>query len=252
VTTDRDTLLATLLTNPTDNTARLVLADLLREADDGEQQALGRFLWAGVTAASFHEDDLIEDQLFYTAQAEIAAVASSGFPATWLGSLGLGPTPLTKRDWLWGNDRDRVTVRMGDLAGIFTRGMLSELSLTLAEWYVVASAAIAAWPLERATILDVPGLVFTITPDLPSWSLCARLNVPRRRVPLGGSVIPTAISLAPAMIEEAADWRVEEPFLNRDALAAGIGATSAELVDALRVLAGDRWPSPPRKRRGSS
>jgi hypothetical protein len=229
-----------------------VLADLLRESDDEAQQALGRFLWAGVTAAGFHEEDLIEDQLFYTAQAEIAGVASTGFPASWLGSLGLGPTPLTKRDWLWGNERDRVTVRIGDVAGIFTRGMLSELSLTLGQWYAVASAAIAAWPLERATILDVPGLVFTITEASPGWNLGARLKVPRRRVSLGGSVIPTAISLAPAMIEEAADWRVEEPFLNRDALVSGIGAMSAELVDALRVLAGDRWPSPPRKRRRPS
>jgi uncharacterized protein (TIGR02996 family) len=55
--TDHDALLATVLENPADNTARLVLADLLRESEDGAQQAPGRFLWAGVTASAYHDDE---------------------------------------------------------------------------------------------------------------------------------------------------------------------------------------------------
>jgi uncharacterized protein (TIGR02996 family) len=37
--TDRDTLLAAVLADPLDDTARLVLADLLRESDDPEERA---------------------------------------------------------------------------------------------------------------------------------------------------------------------------------------------------------------------
>ena len=42
--TDRDTLLAAILEDPADDTARLVLADLLRESGDPHAQARGRFL----------------------------------------------------------------------------------------------------------------------------------------------------------------------------------------------------------------
>jgi len=99
--TARETLLATVLENPDDDTARLVLADLLRESDNAEERARGRFVWAGITAASYRDADLIEDKLFYIAQAEIAAVAADGFPAQWLAAIGVGPSPLTTRDWVW-------------------------------------------------------------------------------------------------------------------------------------------------------
>ena len=39
--TDRETLLAAILDNPSDDNPRLVLADLLRESDDPDAQALG-------------------------------------------------------------------------------------------------------------------------------------------------------------------------------------------------------------------
>src|SRR5262245_35488686 len=57
--TEQETLLAAVLEDPSDDTARLVLADLLRESDDPEARALGRFLWAGVTASRFRDAEPI-------------------------------------------------------------------------------------------------------------------------------------------------------------------------------------------------
>ena len=174
--TDRDTLLAAILNNPADDTARLVLADLRRESDEAEAQARGRFLWAGVTASRFRDTEVIDDPLYYTATGEIAAVASAGFPARWFADLGLGPRPLTTGDWVWDNTYDRVAVRVGDSVGTFTRGMMAELTLTLADWYSLSPAALAAWPIERVIITDVPGLVFAVeSPGYPGrgWRLTA-------------------------------------------------------------------------------
>lgn len=53
--TDAATLWAAGLDQPTDDTLRLVLAGLLREADAPDQQARGRFLWGGVTTAHWLE-----------------------------------------------------------------------------------------------------------------------------------------------------------------------------------------------------
>jgi len=150
--TDHAILLATSLDNTTDDTVRLVLADLLRESDDPEGQARGRFLWGGVTAATFRDEQIIEDSLYYTAQGELVAVTTAGDPARWLNSLGIGPSPLLSKDWFWDCAYDRVTIRIGDVLGIFARGMLSELSLTLGEWYAVGSKAFTSWPLERVSI----------------------------------------------------------------------------------------------------
>jgi uncharacterized protein (TIGR02996 family) len=99
--TDRDTLHAAILDDPADDTARLVLADLLRESDDPDAQARGRFLWAGVTASRFRDEDVIEDPLYYAAQNEIAAVAADGFPARYVAELSVGPRPLTRSNWSW-------------------------------------------------------------------------------------------------------------------------------------------------------
>ena len=81
--TNRDTLLATILNDPADDTARLVLADMLRESDDPDLQARGRFLWAGVTAHQFRDCDVIAEPLYYAPQHELAAMASGGYPARW-------------------------------------------------------------------------------------------------------------------------------------------------------------------------
>jgi uncharacterized protein (TIGR02996 family) len=117
---DLDTLHTAILEDPSDDTARLVLADMLRESDDPDAQARGRFLWAGVTASRFRDEGVIDDPLYYTATGEIAAVASEGHPAQWFADLGLGSRPLTKGDWAWDNTYDRVGVRIGDSVGTFS------------------------------------------------------------------------------------------------------------------------------------
>jgi uncharacterized protein (TIGR02996 family) len=55
--TDRETLPATILADPSDDTARLVL----RESEDPDERARGRFLWAGVTASRYRRQDVVED-----------------------------------------------------------------------------------------------------------------------------------------------------------------------------------------------
>ncbi len=249
--TDGELLLTTVLAEPGNEVARLVLADILRESDDAEDQARGRFLWGGVIAAGFRDDEFLEDRLYYTAQEEIAAVASAGYPAKWLASIGVSLVPVTTRDWGWDCTWDRVTVRIGSITGIFARGMLCELMLTLGEWYAVATAALLSWPIELVPITDAPGLSFSIEKQATGWSLVARLKVPGRRVPLAGSVVPSHMSASPILTEGPEEWQVEELFDNRSALVAGVSSSSAALVTALKNVAGDRWPSPPRKRRSS-
>jgi uncharacterized protein (TIGR02996 family) len=251
--TGRDALHSAILDDPSDDTARLVLADLLRESDDPDTQARGRFLWAGVTASRFRDHEVIEDSLYYTATGEIAAIASAGHPALWFAELGLTQQPLTKADWAWDNTYDRVAVRVGGCVATFTRGMLAELAVMLEDWYSVAAVALAGWPVERVAIADVPGLAFAVEPQEHrgrGWRLAARLRVPRRNVPMAGPrVVPTAVSPLPFLVEEKAEWRAEEPLPDREALVAGIVPASASLVADLREAAGDRWPSPPFRRK---
>jgi uncharacterized protein (TIGR02996 family) len=218
--TDRDTLLAAVLADPSDDTARLVLADLLRESDNPEERARRRFLWAGVTASRYRGEGPIEDCLYYEALAEIAAVAADGFPARWLADLGLGPRPLAPGDWAWDRVFDPVTVRVGGLAAVFERGLLAGLSVTLGEWYEVAAAALGAWPLELVSVTDAPGLTFAVGRLAGGWRLGARLRVPPRselRVEWVGDN-PRAV---PAVAEPAAEWRVAELFGGRRALGDG-------------------------------
>jgi uncharacterized protein (TIGR02996 family) len=247
--TDAAALWAACLNAPADDTARLVLADLLREADDPDQQARGRFLWAGVTAAGFRDADLIDDPHYYAAQRELAAVATAGHPAHWLAALGVGPDPLTRSDWAWDAAHDRVTVRIGDTRGVFARGMLAELAGTLEQWLAVAGAALAAWPVERVTATDAPGLTFAVQRFAAGWRLEARLKLGGRRVPMSGaSVLPFGMSAAPVPADGPAEWWVEERFADRAVLVEGIVGASRVLVADLRQIAGDRWPCPPRRR----
>ncbi len=247
--TDRETLLAAVLADPADDTARLVLADFLREADDPAERALGQFLWSGVTISRFADDDMIDDPLYYTAQNALATVASAGFPARWMADLGLGPRLLTKSDWAWDSTLDRVTVRIGNVAGVFTRGMLSDLAVPLADWYAAAPAALAVWPLAGGTITDVPGLTFSIGPTTSGWRLAARLRLRSRRVPMtAGGVVPAVVSPQPFLVEEAGDVETWDTFPDRAALVTGLASRSAELVAEMREEIGDRWPSPLRRR----
>jgi uncharacterized protein (TIGR02996 family) len=246
--TDRDALLASVLADPSDDTARLVLADFLRESDDPDEQARGRFLWAGVTASRFRGHDLIDDPFYYAAQREIAAVAGAGRPARWLSALGLGPQPAAPRDWAWDCTLDRVTVRAGTAAGTFARGLLAELSVSFGEWNAVAAAVLDSWPLERVAVADAPGFCFVIDRPGGGWRLTARLKVPGRRIPLAGGLIPTAVSPLATLALTPADWWAEELFPERAALVGEIRPACARLADDLRGAAGDRWPSPPRRR----
>lgn len=247
--TDRETLLAAVLNDPADDTARLVLADILRESDEPAERAEGAFLWAGVTASRFRDERVIDDPLFYAAQQEISRVMATGLPARWVADLGLGPDPLARGDWVWDCTGDRVTVRIGSAAGVFARGMLSGLVVALPEWCAAAPVALARWPLEGGTITDVPGLTFAIGPAESGWQLVARLRVRGRRVPMtAAGVVPTAVMPQAFLVEQPGTVEVEELFPDRDAVARGLAAASTDLLSALREDVGDRWPTPPRPR----
>jgi uncharacterized protein (TIGR02996 family) len=239
-------ILNTILENPVDDTARLVLADLLRESNDSAERARGQFLWAGVTAARFRHDDLIDDPLYYTAQREIAAVATAGYPARWLAELGIASQAHTDGDWAWNCIHDAVTVRVGVASSVFARGMLTGLSIGLAEWYRLAPRVLTATPLESIAITDIRGLSFAIDQQTSEWRLTARLKAPPQRIPFMGGPIPSSVAPSPFLMETAADWRVEELFPTREALLAGATTTSASLIDDLQAAAGNRWPRPPR------
>jgi uncharacterized protein (TIGR02996 family) len=246
--TDRETLLAAVLADPADDTARLVLADLLRESDASADRALGQFIWAGVTISQFREDSVIDDPLYYTAQKALAAVASAGFPARWLSALGLGPQQLAKSNWLWDNTLDQVTVRIGDTSGVFHRGMLSGLCVPLEDWYTAAPAALTHWPLASGTITDVPGLAFSIACTLKDWRLTARLRLRPWRVPLAAAgIVPAAVAEQPFLVEEAGDVETWDFFPDRAALIAALASHSAELVAVLREEVGERWPCQTRR-----
>lgn len=246
--TDRDSLLAGILAEPADDTIRLVFADLLRESDDIADQALGRFVWAGVIAAQFRKHENIDDPIYYSAHCEIEDVAIEGHPYRWLAELGIGSVPIRHAEWLWDCTLDRVTVRCGEKVGIFTRGLLAELTVTWDEWLAITPTVFSAWPLELVNVVDRPGLSFTIGRTSSSWRCIARLKVPQRRVPLGGGVLPNAYAPIPFLTEERAEWRIEELFADRQAMVETIGSASGRLVAELREVAGDRWPQPPRRR----
>ena len=194
--TNRDTLLAAILEDPADDTARLVLADLSRESDDPDAQALGRFLWAGVTASRFRDADVIEDSLYYTATGEIPVPQGnrlSGSP------IRIGPRPLTKVIGR-GTTPDRVGVRIGDSVGMFVRGMLAN-SRHARELVILRGGGAGELARRSVIITAVPGLVFAVESPGSSprdWFLAARLRVPRRNVALGGrQALPPATGLMP-------------------------------------------------------
>ena len=93
------------------------------------------------------------------------------------------------------------------------------------------------------------GLTLAVETSGGAWRLVGRLRVPRRRVALGGGVLPAAVAPLPFLTETAGEWHLEEEFPNREALVGAIGSAAPRLVEDLREAAGDRWPSPPRKRR---
>jgi uncharacterized protein (TIGR02996 family) len=119
---DCEALLSAALGQPEDDTARLVLADFLRERTDPADVALGRFLWAGVVASRYRVAGAVSDDDLDAALAELSAVAADWWPARWLTALGLGPSPLASADWGSESIDDRVAVRLGPHTGEFERG----------------------------------------------------------------------------------------------------------------------------------
>jgi uncharacterized protein (TIGR02996 family) len=171
----RSALLTQILENPADDTARLVLADLLRESDDPADQARGRFLWAGLTAHNFLKQGQTDDPTYLCAVEELGALAGIGYPARWLAELGVGPRPLTKGDWKVRLTENLVEAHIGPYSAVFTRGMMSVLMIDLAEWYDSGEKVLAQWPLERVEINDVPGLGlgFLILRKGNTWEVAA-------------------------------------------------------------------------------
>ncbi|VTR96145.1 unnamed protein product [Gemmata massiliana] len=138
---ERAALFTNVLNDPTDDTARLVLADWL---DENNENAFARFLRAGVVASQLRDEALIDDPEYDAALTDLVAVATSGLPALFLARLGIGRPPPMPEDWVWDNTGDRVTVRIGGVAGVFTRGLLSELVAPLGHWGQFAPVACGA------------------------------------------------------------------------------------------------------------
>jgi uncharacterized protein (TIGR02996 family) len=244
--TERHALFDAVLDRPADDTGRLVLADWLEENGEGD---LGRFLRAGVVASRFRAEGFIEDPTYYSALAEIASVAKGGSPARWVAAVGLAPEPPAARDWSWDSACDRVTVRVGESAGVFARGLLSELELPLDRWYAAADDVLRRWPLDRVRAADVPGLGFEIERLEDGWRLTGRVRLPRRNVQLTGFSMPAAIAAGAVLAETGAEWAADQLFPDRAALAEGASRESAAIVADLKEAAGDRWPRPRLRRR---
>jgi uncharacterized protein (TIGR02996 family) len=246
--TDRETLLAAVLANPAVDTARLVLADFLRESDDPAERALGQFIWAGVTICRFRDEKVSANPLSRAAQKALSATTAAGFPARWISELGLGPRQLIRGDWHRQRTRDKVTLRLGSVAGVFMRGMLSELCVPQTNWYTVAPVALATWPLSGGTITDIPGLAFRIGRSVWGWWLAVEFSYPRRRVSMAAPGVPAAIASQMFQFEKAGWVYKHDTFPDRAALIAGLASRSAAFVAELREEFADGWPSPLRLR----
>lgn len=245
--TDRDALLAAIQLRPAEDVPRGAFADCIQE----DEPDLADFIRAGVVASRYRDADVIDAQEYYDAQRVIHRLCEGGCPARWVSGLGIGPAPLTTGGWMWDCTVDRVTVRIGNALGTFTRGMLTELTVTLGEWADAAGRAMAGWPLERVTVSESPGLRFEVSPPFPlrpGWFVAGVLHVPQRRVRLvGGPVLDPGLAPYPMLVDPPEVWTAEAGFPDREGMVAGAAAASLRIADELRELAGDRWPTPPRR-----
>jgi uncharacterized protein (TIGR02996 family) len=215
-------LLSLIFENPADDTARLVLADLLRESDDPEEQARGRFLWAAVTTARYTTTGAIVDDVYRIALKEVNSIIEEGYPARWLSRLGIGPRPLIRQDWRLQRKQDRYRICIGTYEGVFIRGMLSELTVPYGEWYELGEAALAQWPLERIFITDVPGLIFSIRKTGDEWELEAGLDLGERGVQATG--------------EDPGLWIIRESYPDRESLTLWLAEESESLEQRLNYM----------------
>ena len=133
--------------------------------------------------------------------------------------------------------------------GVFARGMLSELDVTLGEWYAIAPRALSAWPIEWVRATDAPGLSFAVEQFEQGWRITGRLKTPRRTVPLTGGEVSFAYVSGAVLTQSSADWAANEFFPDRDALVQCAAKECALIADDLKDATGDRWPPPPRRRR---
>jgi uncharacterized protein (TIGR02996 family) len=240
---ERDALLANVLNVPSDDTARLVLADWLDEHGEGD---FGHFVRAGVVASRFDAAELIDDPDYYSAIQNLSDIATEGAPARWLSALGVGPAPLVPGDWVWDNTADRVTVRIGTVAGVFARGLLAELLVPLGVWYEVAPRALVSCPVHRASITDLPGLCFWIeppTPDRAGWRLTAAVTVQPRRTRRRG-IIRLVFGEGETELIPPVRWAAERTFPNRSSLVSEIVPVSEMLYEEVRDAAAGQWPRP--------
>jgi hypothetical protein len=88
---------------------------------------------------------------------------------------------------------------------------------------------LTSWPLERATIRDVPGLFFQVSPPTtarPGWVLTGVLKLAARRVPMTSATVVPSLSSVAFVVEPAEELRVESGFLTREELVTGVAATA--------------------------
>ena len=246
--TDRDTLLANCLDQPTDDTARLVYADWLRDHDS----PLGEFVWAGVTLSRFRGHDPVTDGMFFDAQRQLNDVAPGAIGGQLQALFG----------WQWGDvlwdqgdqEPDRLTavhiplahsnraehsrrvrgrprVKAMFPAAVYERGMLCGLRVSLARWREVAAQVLAVCPLERVEILDVPGLTFTVDQTASGWRLAVELKLPVRR----------QFTFTTATARRIAH---QTYVFDRPKLLTLIERAIDDLTAYCRSEAGERWPGP--------
>jgi hypothetical protein len=111
---------------------------------------------------------------------------------------------------------------------------------------------LTAWPVERVTVRDVPGLVFYVeapTEDRPDWRLTAGTTIyPARPVPpssrgLWGRLVDLFVSPGTPVgyTPQPLRWSFGWPYPDRASLVADAAKRSARLVEEVRVAAAGYW-----------
>ena len=252
---DRAALLDNVLTDPADDTARLVLADWLEEHDEAP---FGRFVRAGVVASRFRGAELIDDPDYYAAARVISDIATAGRPSVWLSAAGAaGPSPLAFRGLGLGQRRRpgdgahrclrrHVLPRPPGRIGGDARGVVrtdGARARRLAD-------RVGSCVLGRARLVPLNWSGFLTA----GWRITGRVRMPRRNVPLSGGEVAFANASGAVLSQSSSEWAADQFFADRTALVAGAARGSApRLVDDLKDAAGDRWPRPThRQRQGES